>query len=108
MFRVAAAAAVGQVAAHSLAHCSAGDAACYMAQAERHREPAWVAKFSEAAAGPEQLSINYGASADEMVVRWVTSSAAASDNVEVSIVLLLMLCRAAGRAVRGGACALVC
>ncbi len=71
-------------------------------------EPAWVAKFSKAAAGPEQFWIvrpltsprrlsahprahrlknaplmqNYGASADEMVVGWLTSDMTAATTVQ--------------------------
>ena len=45
-------------------------------------EPAWVARFSKAAAGPEQRWINYGATADEMVIGWLTAETTASSTVE--------------------------
>jgi len=45
-------------------------------------EPAWVAKFSTAAAGPEQFWINYGSTPDQMVVGWVTSDMEAPSTVQ--------------------------
>lgn len=45
-------------------------------------EPAWVAKFSTAAAGPEQFWLNYGSSPDQMVVGWVTSDMTAASTVQ--------------------------
>ena len=42
------------------------------------QDPAWVAKFSTAAAGPEQYWINYGASPDQMVVGWLTAAVSPS------------------------------
>ena len=68
---LAATAAALAAASHASAHvCAHGDDACVTAQ---HALPAWVAAFSTAAAGPEQLWINYGATPDVMAVRWVTA-----------------------------------
>ena len=59
---------------HSAALCAAGDYACVEINLI---EPAWVKHFSTAAAGPEQLWINYGATPDVMAVRWLTADKSA-------------------------------
>lgn len=41
-----------------------------------------MAKFSTAAAGPEQFWINYGSSPDQMVIGWVTSDMGAASTVQ--------------------------
>jgi len=56
------------------AQCRADDGECVLAAS---RQPAWVDKYSVAAAGPEQLWINYGATPDAVAVRWCTNDSAA-------------------------------
>ena len=46
------------------------------------RDPEWVAKYSTAASGPEQISINYGSSPDSMTIGWATSDTNAQSIVE--------------------------
>lgn len=45
-------------------------------------DPAWVQKFSVAAAGPEQFWLNLGATPDTMVVGWVTADMNAPSSVQ--------------------------
>jgi hypothetical protein len=37
-----------------------------------HPAPAWVARYSTAASGPEQVTVNFGASPDALTVGWAT------------------------------------
>jgi hypothetical protein len=53
--------------------------ACHLAAMA---DPGWVAKYSVAAAGPEQISIAYGSSPSAMTVGWATSDASAPSVVE--------------------------
>jgi len=45
-------------------------------------DPAWVAKFSQAADGPEQIWLNFGRTLDAMVVGWLTSDMTAATVVQ--------------------------
>ena len=45
-------------------------------------EPSWVKYFSVAAAGPEQVNINYGKTPDAMVVGWMSPSMSDASFVE--------------------------
>ena len=70
---------VAAAAPASPASCSAKDAECVLASARG--TPAWQKHFEEAADGPEQFHVAYGATPDAVSVRWATSSAAATATV---------------------------
>ena len=80
MLRVLAASAAAAVAAAhvecSLDEQAAGAATCDAA------EPAWLKYFGVAAAGPEQVFINFGDDAGDMVVGWATADTSADSLVE--------------------------
>ena len=65
------AAALAGVAAASSASFSSSDVDSVLASARG--EPAWVAQFSTAAAGPEQFHVAFGATPDAASVRWATA-----------------------------------
>ncbi len=65
--------------ASALAHATAG---CTAENGCVGADPAWVAKFSTAAAGPEQFWLNLGATPDVMVVGWLTASTSAPSTVQ--------------------------
>ena len=75
---LAAAAAAALAAAHecSLDEQAAGAATCDAA------EPAWRKYFSVAAAGPEQIFLNFGEDAGDMVAGWATTDTTADSLVE--------------------------
>jgi hypothetical protein len=91
MMRITLAAVAACAAAHEWLECPEGDsmnpevAACLAMRAEMfHREPKWVAQFSTAAAGPEQIWINYHATPDSMAVRYISANPNSLPGVKVS------------------------
>lgn len=71
--------ALGAAASSSAASCSSADAECVLASARG--PPAWRAHFAQAAAGPEQFHVNFGATPDAAAVRWTTANGNATATV---------------------------
>ena len=62
--------------------CSDQLRSTYHAETCDAAQPAWVARYSSAADGPEQRWINFGQASDEMVIGWITANTAATSTVE--------------------------
>lgn len=77
----AASAAASPAASPAVVSCSPTDAECVLASARG--PPAWLAggHFSQAAAGPEQLHVNFGATPDAVAIRWTTAAGNATATV---------------------------
>ena len=67
---------------HVLTHLPRVPQPCVPASIGIAADPAWVAKFSTAAAGPEQFWLSYGATPDSMLLGWLTADMTAPTTVQ--------------------------